>query len=179
MTAADDERVILVDVHDARIGTEEKLRAHELGLLHRAFSVFVVRTDGSVLLQRRALGKYHSAGLWSNTACGHPRPSEGVGDAAHRRLYEEMGISCPLREVASFTYRRSVTGRLVEHEFDHVFLGLHDRDPVPDPAEVMEWRWLSPPDLEHELTTSPHSFSCWLPLAWQALHMGDDVSRGR
>ncbi|MEP7346321.1 MAG: isopentenyl-diphosphate Delta-isomerase, partial [Gemmatimonadaceae bacterium] len=137
--ANDDERVILVNARDEEIGTEEKLRAHQLNLMHRAFSVFLVNDAGEFLLQRRAHQKYHSAGLWSNTACGHPRPGESVDVAARRRLREEMGVDCVLTEVAEFTYCVPVTTELTENEFDHVFIGVWNGTPHPDPAEVAEW----------------------------------------
>lgn len=163
------ERVILVNAHDEEVGTEEKLRAHQLKLLHRAFSVFVVNASGDVLLQRRASQKYHSAGLWSNAACGHPRPGEHTSDAARRRLREEMGIDSALTEVGAFTYCLAVTAELTEHEFDHVFLGQWDGTPIPDPSEVAAWRWCAPSALNDELAQRPESFSVWLPEAWKAV----------
>src|SRR5687768_17165134 len=117
------EQVILVDEWNREVGADEKLRAHESGALHRAFSVFVFDAAGRLLLQRRARSKYHSGGLWSNTACGHPRPGEGTDEAARRRLREEMGFECGLREAFVFTYRAELEGGLVEHEFDQVFVG--------------------------------------------------------
>lgn len=163
------ERVVLVNERDEEIGTEEKLRAHELTLMHRAFSVFLENSAGEILLQRRAEQKYHSAGLWSNTACGHPRPGEHVESAARRRLREEMGIDCALTEVSAFTYCLRVTDQLTEHEFDHVFVGVWDGVPSPDPAEVAEWAWRSPVALVSELQNHPELFSPWLPLAWKAM----------
>jgi isopentenyl-diphosphate delta-isomerase len=163
------ERVILVNADDEEIGTEEKLRAHQLQLLHRAFSVFVVNRAGDVLLQRRAGGKYHSAGLWSNTACGHPRPGEPVGAAARRRLREEMGIDIELAPVSTFRYRIAITDELTENEYDHVFVGIWDGTPTPNPEEVADFSWRSPESLDEGLKESPEVFSCWLPLAWSAV----------
>jgi len=137
------ERVVLVDERDREVGTAPKLAAHEDGALHRAFSVFVLNGHGELLLQRRADTKYHSAGLWTNTCCGHPRPGEPVAAAARRRLREEMGFDCEPAPAGTFVYRAEVGG-LVEHEYDHVFVGRHETDPLPDPAEVSEWRWQSP-----------------------------------
>src|SRR3954469_14253008 len=114
------ETVVLVDEDDREVGLAPKLRAHERGLLHRAFSVFVLNARGEVLLQRRADGKYHSAGLWTNTACGHPRPGEPVAAAARRRLREEMGFECALVAAGTFVYRARVGSELVEHELDHL-----------------------------------------------------------
>jgi len=115
--------LVRVDEHDQEIGVVEKMSAHREGVLHRAFSVFVFDRSGRLLLQRRALDKYHSGGLWSNTCCSHPGPGERPIDAAHRRLEEEMGFDCPLTGGYAFTYRVDVGNGLVEHEFDHVFVG--------------------------------------------------------
>lgn len=171
------ERVVLVNERDEEIGTEEKLRAHQLRLMHRAFSVFLINSAGKILLQRRAEQKYHSAGLWSNTACGHPRPGEPVDAAARRRLREEMGVDCALAEVAPFTYCLAVTEELTENEFDHVFVGVWNGTPNPDPAEVAEWDWRAPEALARELQTHPDRFSRWLPLAWEAVR-GSATVRG-
>ena len=139
---ARDEQVILVDADDDEIGISPKLRAHETGELHRAVSVFVFDADGRVLLQRRAAGKYHSAGLWSNTCCGHPRPGETARAAALRRLREEMGVECALEPRGSFSYRAILGNGLVEHEIDHLFVGTFQGSPAPDASEVAEWRWM-------------------------------------
>ena len=112
-----EEQVILVDEHDQELGTAAKLAAHQSGRLHRAFSIFVFDRHGRTLLQRRAATKYHSAGLWSNTCCSHPRPGEAVEQAAHRRLGEEMGFECVLHRACDFVYRSDLADGLVEHEF--------------------------------------------------------------
>jgi len=163
------ERVVLVDEQDRETGTEEKLAAHRRGLLHRAFSVFVFDMRGNLLLQRRADGKYHSAGLWSNTCCGHPRPGEDVLAAAHRRLAEEMGFDCPLTHRFSFTYRADLDQGLVEHEFDHVFDGRYPDPPEPDPTEVGEWRRAPVPALLADLVKNPGRYSAWLAPALEGL----------
>ncbi len=159
------ERVVLVDRGDVPRGTAEKLQAHEEGWLHRAFSVFIVNERGQLLLQRRARRKYHSGGRWSNACCGHPRPGETTGQAAHRRLREEMGFDCPLASAGWFLYHADVGRGLVEHELDHVFVGRWSGEPAPDPAEVDGWRWVSRPRLERELEADPDAFTVWLPLA--------------
>ena len=158
------ELVILVDERDRELGSSEKLRAHRDGALHRAFSVFVFDGEGRVLLQKRAAAKYHSAGLWSNTACGHPRPGEATADAARRRLREEMNFDCELREVFSFLYRAEVEGGLVEHEYDHVFSGTFAGRPAPDPAEVEDWRWVAVEELPRAVGRDPARYSRWLRL---------------
>jgi isopentenyl-diphosphate delta-isomerase len=136
--------VIVVNASDEELGHEEKLRAHRTPVLHRAFSVFVLDHRGAMLLQRRAAGKYHSAGLWSNACCGHPRPGESVAAAAERRLQEEMGIRCALLPAGTVSYSLDVGGGLREDEFNHVFAGVFTGDAQPDPAEVSGWRWMAP-----------------------------------
>lgn len=163
------ERVVLVNSRDEEIGTEEKLRAHQLSLMHRAFSVFVFNSAGEVLLQRRAEQKYHSAGLWSNATCGHPRPGEPLEMAARRRLLEEMGVECVLTKVAELAYCLAVTAELTENEFDHVFIGVWSGTPDPDPAEAADWAWRTPESLARELQEHPELFSRWLPLVWNAV----------
>lgn len=168
MTDAD-EVVVLVDEHDREVGVAPKLQAHERGLLHRAFSVFVLNARGEVLLQRRADGKYHSAGLWTNTACGHPRPGEPVAAAARRRLAEEMGIDCTLLPVGRLVYRAEVGGGLVEHELDHLFHGRHDAAPSPDPAEVGDWRWVRVETAVGDAREHPERYTPWFALALAGL----------
>lgn len=157
--------VILVDRDDKPIGTEEKLRAHTLGLLHRAFSVFIVRDDGAVpqlLLQRRSPAKYHFGGLWTNTCCGHPRDLETPVEAGTRRLEEEMGIRCELKCVGSFIYQAESANGLLEHEYDHVLIGSSTEVPVLNPAEVEDSRWVSWDELDEELRADPIAFTPWL-----------------
>lgn len=161
--------VILVDSTDRPIGSAEKLRAHLEGRLHRAFSIFLFRSDGRMRLQRRADSKYHSGGLWSNACCGHPVPGETLEAAAHRRLSEEMGLDCDLWRLFSFTYKKQVTPDLFEHEIDHVFVGRTDSEPSPDVEEVKAWRDMHPVDLIRELAARPESFTAWFPIALREL----------
>jgi isopentenyl-diphosphate delta-isomerase len=166
--------VVLVDAADRVVGAAAKLDAHRSGVLHRAFSVFVFDSQGSLLLQQRARGKYHSGGLWTNTCCGHPRPGEATAAAAARRLREEMGIACAVREAGRFVYRAEVGGGLVEHELDHVLVGRSDREPHPAPAEVAGWRRVAPRDLRIELDRMPARFTAWFPRALEvALSLED------
>lgn len=162
----ENENVILVTESDEEIGVAPKLDAHRTGQLHRAFSIFVEDPEGHLLLQRRAKGKYHSAGLWANTCCGHPRPGEPSVDAASRRLREEMGLHCKLDHRSSFTYRAELGNGLVEHELDHVFTGLSVEDPNADPLEVSEWKWMSPDDIRAWMARDPDAFSAWFPQAF-------------
>lgn len=157
-----EEQVVLVDPDDNPIGAAGKMDAHRSGALHRAISVFVFDSADRLLLQRRALSKYHSAGLWSNTCCSHPRPQEESASAARRRLREEMGIDCPLSERFGFVYRVEFDNGLIEHEYDRVYFGCYDGEPRPDPAEAMDWRWVEMPRLLEDLRRRPQRYSYWL-----------------
>lgn len=157
--------VILVDENDNPIGTEEKLAAHQNGgKLHRAFSVFVFNDAGEIMLQRRAMKKYHCPGLWTNTCCSHPRPDETSLAAATRRLQEEMGFVCPLQERFTFTYRAEFSNGLTEHEFDHVFVGIYNDVPQPNPAEAMDWKWISVDELIQDIAVHPDTYTAWLKI---------------
>ena len=169
--------VTLVDHDDREVGTEEKLRAHERGLLHRAVSAFLVDSEGRHLLQRRALGKYHSEGLWSNACCSHPFPGESTPDAVARRLREEMGVTVPLIPLLRYTYRAELDNGLIEHEIDHVFIGRFTGVPTPDPAEVSEWRWIAPDALDAEIALAPGNFTAWFRLLLPEVASRIDVSR--
>jgi len=161
------EYLVLVDELDRPIGQIEKLAAHESGLLHRAFSVIVFNDDGQLLLQRRAEGKYHSPGLWSNTCCGHPRPDEPTEDAARRRLQEEMGFECDLTRIGSFQYRTQLDSGLTEHEIDHVFVGTFDGLVEPNPDEVDEYRWVHLDELDAGLASDGHRYTYWFRKIWE------------
>jgi isopentenyl-diphosphate Delta-isomerase len=163
-SAAKRPRVVLVDTAGNVTGEADKLEAHrDGGRLHLAFSVFVFDTEGRVLLQRRAPGKYHFAGRWTNTCCSHPMPGEGVVEAGVRRLDEEMGITTSLTDVGSFIYRaEDAASGLTEYELDHVLIGEYDDDPVPNPDEADAWRWVTLADLHSDLTTNPNRYTPWL-----------------
>jgi len=161
--------VVLVDPKDREIGTCPKLTAHTEGKLHRAVSVFVFDGRDRLLLQRRADTKYHSGGLWSNTCCTHPHPSESPADAAARRLQEEMGFGCDLGPAGSFIYRAEFENGLIEHEYDHLFVGRFDGTPQPDPAEVCDWRWLSWDELTRDSGERPDNYTAWFWLALDGL----------
>ncbi len=158
------EEVVLVNEADETLGTMEKFAAHRRGVLHRALSVLITRTDGRILLQRRSLQKYHSGGLWTNAACTHPRLGETPLAAAHRRLWDEMGTRCELRPAFAFIYRADVGQGLHEHEFDHVFLGVTDREPRPNPEEVDDWRWMDLASVHDLARREPHAFTPWFLL---------------
>lgn len=157
-----EEQVVLVDADDRPVGIGGKQSVHVDGALHRAFSIFVFNRAGELLLQRRAGSKYHSAGLWTNTCCGHPRPSESLEAAAARRLQEEMGFACELERAFQFRYRAQLDNGLIEHEIDHVFLGRSDAEPRPNPEEVSDYSWRSPAHLSDDLARHPERYSYWL-----------------
>ena len=160
MTKPDE--VILVDENDNPIGISEKIEAHQAGKLHRAFSIFIFNASGQMLLQKRASGKYHSGGLWSNACCSHPNPGESTEAAAHRRLKEELGFDCPLAEVHQFVYRADLDSGLCEHEYDHVLIGSSDAEPVVNPAEVDDWKWIDLAALREDLQRNPADYTYWL-----------------
>ena len=164
---ARDDMLVLVDPLDREVGEATKMRAHVDGLLHRAFSVVLAREgDGGIelLLSRRAEGKYHSAGLWANSCCSHPRAGERLAEAASRRVAEELGCEAEeLEEIGSFVYRAAFGNGLSEHEFDHVLMGHAAGEPSPDPAEVSEVRWIGADELMRELMEHPERFCVWAP----------------
>lgn len=160
------EKVILVDEKDAITGVMEKLTAHEQGLLHRAFSVFVFNNQGALLLQQRASQKYHSGSLWTNTCCSHPRPGEDTAVAALRRLKEEMGFETPLEKVFDFTYKAVFDNGLTEHEFDHVFVGYYDGQVAPDTAEVAAHSFVPMQQITEMMQHEPDRFTSWFHIAF-------------
>ena len=159
--------LILVDEHDNEVGHAPKLDAHlNGGTLHRAFSIFIFNAAGEMLLQRRAAGKYHFGGLWTNACCSHPRRGQTTLDAAHLRLREEFGFDTGLTERFAFTYRATdPTSGLTEHEFDHVFTGRFDGQPRPNPEEIGEWKWMRPEELLADVETNPESYTPWFKVA--------------
>lgn len=159
-------QVVLVDMQGEILGYEEKLKAHQEGKLHQAFSIFIFNSQGQMLLQQRAFSKYHFAGLWSNTCCSHPFPEENIAQAAHRRLQEEMGFDAPLTQVFSFVYKATdVRSGLTEHELDYVFTGLYDGVVLPDTREIHAFRWIAPHALSKELAGKPDDFTVWFKIA--------------
>jgi isopentenyl-diphosphate delta-isomerase len=165
-----EEKVILVDAFDNEVGTMEKLEAHEKGQLHRAFSVFLYNSNGEMLLQQRALHKYHSPGLWTNTCCSHPRPGESNHEAAQRRLMEEMGIQCKIEPAFSFMYEQKL-GDLIEHELDHVFIGTFDGVPEINPEEVAAWKTISEYDLLNDVAKNPENYTVWFRLCLERVQL--------
>ena len=160
------ENVILVDEKDNQVGLMPKLEAHQKGLLHRAFSVFIFNSDYKLLLQKRASSKYHSGGLWTNTCCSHPRDGEDTADAANRRLYEEMGIKTSLRKVYEFIYRAELDNNLIENEFDHVFYGIYNDDPILNTDEADDFKWIDMETLKNDIDNNPDQYTVWFKIAF-------------
>ena len=161
--------IILVNEKDEETGTGEKMDVHYKGLLHRAFSVFIFNHKGEMLLQRRALTKYHSGGLWTNACCSHPRPGETSIEGAQRRLKEELGFVVPLTEAFEFMYKAAFDNGLTENEFDHVFTGEYNGIILPDPAEVMDYCYKPMEDIKKELSSSPEKYTAWFLIAFPRL----------
>lgn len=157
-------QVILVDEQNKEIGIMEKMQAHVEGRLHRAISIFIFNTKNELLLQQRAYGKYHSAGLWSNTCCSHPMPGETVADAATRRLNEEMGMHCRLQESFAFVYKAVLDNNLTEFEYDHVFTGITDEEPIPNPDEVASWKYETIENLRQDIQLHPEKYTEWFKI---------------
>ncbi|MBU0049647.1 isopentenyl-diphosphate Delta-isomerase [Klebsiella pneumoniae] len=156
-----EDAVILVDKNDNELGTMPKLEAHIVGALHRAFSIFIFNSKQQLLIQQRAISKYHSGGLWANTCCSHPLPNELLSDAIHRRLDEELGMQCDMQSIGTILYNEKVTDDLIEHEFDHLFLGFSNELPHSNPDEVMNYRWVSLDTLYQDTEKNPQNYSIW------------------
>ncbi len=163
--AMQEEYVILVDENDQEIGTMEKMQAHREARLHRAFSVFVFNDQDEVMLHQRAFSKYHSGGLWTNTCCSHPRKGETVLEAAHRRLQEEMGFDCDLREAFNFTYKAALDNDLTEYELDHVVLGRFNGEPNLNPDEVAAYKYMNWEELKQDVASNPDMYTEWFKIA--------------
>lgn len=163
------ELLILVDENDNAIGEMEKMEAHVKGLLHRAFSVVVFNTEGKMLLQQRAAVKYHSPLLWTNACCGHPRPGEETVNAAKRRLKEENGFDCELKESFVFQYKAAFDNGLTENEIDHVFIGHYDGEIPFNPDEAAGVQWLTMEEITNQVAENPDNFTVWFKILLQEM----------
>lgn len=159
-----EEKVVLITPNDEFLGVMNKQEAHEKGVLHRAFSVFLFNAKGEMLLQRRAASKYHSPNLWTNTVCSHPREGESYKEAALRRMQEELGISADIEEKFHFIYKADVGQGLWEHELDYVFMGFFEGDFSLNSEEVSEVRYISTEDLDREIKEKPENFTEWFKI---------------
>ena len=159
------QQVILVNENDVAIGMMDKMEAHQKGLLHRAFSIFIFNKKGQLLLQQRALTKYHSGGLWANACCGHPQTNLNMLDEASQRLQEEMGFTTPLINAFSFTYNTHFSNGLTEHEYDHVLIGKYDGVVMPSEKEVKDYCFMSVNQINAALQLSPQKYCSWFKIA--------------
>lgn len=162
-----EEQVILVDINDNPLGLMPKMEAHEKALLHRAFSVFVFNNKGELMLQQRAAHKYHSPLLWTNTCCSHQRNGETNIEAGKRRLQEEMGFVCDLKEVFSFVYKAPFDNGLTEHELDHVMIGFFEGEPNINPDEVASYKWMFLEDVKSDIENNPHLYTAWFQIIFK------------
>ena len=165
-----EEQVILVNTNDQPIGLMPKMEAHEKGILHRAFSVFILNDKGELMLQQRALHKYHSPGLWTNTCCSHQRDGETNIAAGKRRLQEEMGFVTDLRGVASFIYKAPLNNGLTEHELDHIMIGKFNGTPNINPEEVADWRWMSVETIRENIQNQPENYTVWFIIIFEKFY---------
>jgi isopentenyl-diphosphate Delta-isomerase len=156
-----EDEVILVNDKDEIVGYMPKLEAHQKGELHRAFSILVFNKNGDLLIHQRAFDKYHSAGLWTNTCCSHPKKGENAIEAANRRLQEEMGFQCELKFAYKFLYKTDLENDLIEHELDHVFIGEYNENPNPNPLEVANFKWVDLDSLKDGIQKSPENYTFW------------------
>lgn len=156
--------VILVDENNNQIGLEEKILAHKKNLLHRAFSIFIFNDSFEILLQKRAPNKYHSGNLWTNTCCSHPLENLSLVESAKKRLVEEMGIKANLNEVFSFIYQAEFGNGLSEYEYDHVLFGISNNQPILNPNEAIDYKWIKISDLKAQIEKNPGNFTVWLQI---------------
>jgi len=166
----EEEKVILVDENDNQIGLMPKMEAHEKAVLHRAFSVFIFNDKNELMLQQRALHKYHSPGLWTNTCCSHQRDGESNIEAGKRRLNEEMGFVANLRETTSFVYKAPFDNGLTEHELDHVMIGNYNKEPIINKDEVASWKWMPLEDVKVDIALRPEKYTAWFKIIFEKFY---------
>lgn len=166
-----EEQVILVDTNDNQIGLMAKMEAHEKAVLHRAFSVFTFNDKGQLLLQQRAADKYHSPLLWTNTCCSHQRNGETNLEAGKRRLQEEMGFTCNLKEVFSFIYKAPFDNGLTEHELDHVMIGYYNNNPVINKEEVENFKWMTLEEVKSDIDLQPEIYTEWFKIIFKESYL--------
>ncbi len=165
-----EEQVVLVNENDEKVGLMPKQEAHEKGVLHRAFSVFIFNSKNELLLQQRALHKYHSPGLWTNTCCSHQRDGETTKDAGKRRLFEEMGFATELKETTSFIYKAPFDNGLTEHELDHILMGNFEEAPNINEDEVASWKWMDLEEVKKDIQANPDIYTAWFKIIFDKFH---------
>ncbi|QXP79696.1 MULTISPECIES: isopentenyl-diphosphate Delta-isomerase [Winogradskyella] len=172
-----EEQVILVDENDKQIGLMPKMEAHEKALLHRAFSVFVFNDKKELMLQQRALHKYHTPGLWTNTCCSHQRDGESNLEAGKRRLQEEMGFVTELEEKTSFIYKAPFENGLTEHEYDHIMVGYYNDEPVVNLDEVASWKWMTLEAVKTDILEKPEIYTAWFKIIFEKFYEYINVNK--
>ncbi|TXG35686.1 isopentenyl-diphosphate Delta-isomerase [Seonamhaeicola maritimus] len=172
----EEEKVILVDENDVQIGLMPKMEAHEKAVLHRAFSVLIFNKKNELMLQQRALDKYHSPGLWTNTCCSHQRDGETNIEAGRRRLQEEMGFVTNLEESISFIYKAPFDNGLTEHELDHVLLGEYEDEPIINKEEVASWKWMPIEAVKVDISLNPHLYTEWFKVIFEKFYEHLNIS---
>ena len=165
-----EEQVILVNENDEQIGLMPKQEAHENAVLHRAFSVFIFNEHNELMLQQRALHKYHSPGLWTNTCCSHQRDGESSLDAGERRLQEEMGFTSELKETTSFIYKAPFENGLTEYEFDHILVGNYNEEPKINTEEVASWKWMPMKAIQDDIKDNPENYTAWFKIIFKKFY---------
>ncbi|TNJ43547.1 isopentenyl-diphosphate Delta-isomerase [Tamlana fucoidanivorans] len=173
----EEEKVILVNENDEKIGLMPKMEAHEKALLHRAFSVFIFNDKNELMLQQRSLEKYHSPGLWTNTCCSHQRDGESNIEAGKRRLQEEMGFVVDLSETVSFIYKAPFDNGLTEHELDHILLGNFNGKPNINPEEVANWKWMPLEAVKSDIKVHPENYTAWFKVIFEKFYEYINVNR--
>ncbi|MBT8258898.1 MAG: isopentenyl-diphosphate Delta-isomerase [Bacteroidia bacterium] len=171
-----EEYVILVDEDDNQIGLMPKMMAHEKALLHRAFSVFIFNDNNELMLQQRAMHKYHSPGLWTNTCCSHQREGESNIEAGQRRLKEEMGFETELKETTSFIYTAPFENGLTEHELDHVMVGVYNDEPLINTDEVADWKWMQLEAVKTDIEKNPNLYTAWFKIIFEKFYEHINIS---
>ncbi|MFD1614843.1 isopentenyl-diphosphate Delta-isomerase [Gelatiniphilus marinus] len=165
-----EEQVILVNEKDEQIGLMPKMEAHVKALLHRAFSVFIFNDKNELMLQQRALHKYHTPGLWTNTCCSHQRDGESNIEAGKRRLFEEMGFVTELKETTSFIYKAPFDNGLTEHELDHIMVGHYNKKPNINPDEVASWKWMPLEEVKTDIAMQPELYTAWFKIIFSKFY---------
>ncbi|HZW77509.1 MAG TPA: isopentenyl-diphosphate Delta-isomerase [Flavobacteriaceae bacterium] len=165
-----EELVILVNENDEKIGLMPKMEAHEKALLHRAFSVFIFNDKNELMLQQRAMDKYHTPGLWANTCCSHQRDGETSIEAGKRRLMEEMGFTTELEERTSFIYKAPFDNGLTEHELDHILVGTYNGEPQLNPKEVADYKWMTPEAVKDDIMKNPENYTPWFRIIFEKFY---------
>jgi len=170
LVSFDDEKLILVDEFDCAIGFSDKKKCHQLaGTLHRAFSIFLFNEQNQVLIHKRSQFKNLWPKYWSNSCCSHPRKGETLEVATKRRLLEELGMRCTLEFMYKFIYKASYKSIGTEHELCHVYFAKTLQNPIPNPNEISDIKWIGIDELSSDISDNPEIYTPWLKLEWETI----------